>query len=73
MKKYAIEVSSNDAYLMKLNNKTLTTDAPIRDLKKMLPGYNVQRGNDYTWNVALWHRDPHTRKDTHLYYVVSKR
>ena len=72
-KRYVIEVSSKDPYLQKLDNKVLTTGAPIRDLQKMLPYHIVQRGDYMNWNVALWYREPYTHKETHLYYVVTKK
>lgn len=52
----------------KIDNTTIETNEPLKELKRLLPEFVIQKGNSGNWNIVLWHRDT----NRHLYYVVKQ-
>lgn len=52
-----------------IDNTTIETNEPLKELKRLLPEFVIQKGNSGNWNITLWHRDT----NRHLYYVVKQQ
>lgn len=50
-----------------LDNTVIETKNPLSDLRKLLPEYNISKGNSWDWNIMLWNKD----SNKHLYYKLT--
>ena len=66
---YEIETSSKIASVEKVDGQIISSDSPIKELRKLIPDCTIERGDSFTWNLALWSRWP----NVHLYYVAKKK
>lgn len=65
MNKYLITINYKNI-THKLDNTTIETQTPLSDLRKLLPEYNIVKGNSGNWNILLY--DIETKR--HLYYKI---
>ena len=47
-------LNENDI-INEIDNTTIETNEPLKELKRLLPKFVIQKGNSGNWNIVLWH------------------